>query len=56
MSVNNPSVSELHICALQIVSKDLLEILPAIDRVLGQVIEPSSRCVSQIDGEKLNDK
>jgi small neutral amino acid transporter SnatA (MarC family) len=46
----------LHICALEIAGKNLLEILLAIDRVSGQVIEPSSGRVSQIDGEKLNDK
>jgi hypothetical protein len=45
-----------HICVLEIAGKNLLEILLAIDRVSGQVIEPSSGRVSQIDGEKLNDK
>jgi hypothetical protein len=29
---------------------------PAIDRVTGQLIKPSSRHVSQIEGEKLNDE
>jgi hypothetical protein len=46
----------MHICALENVGKDLLEILLAIDRVSGQVIEPSSGCVGPVDGEELNDE
>jgi hypothetical protein len=45
-----------HICTLEIAGKDLLEILLAIDRVFGQVIEPSSRRVGQVDREELNDE
>jgi hypothetical protein len=36
-----PGVVEPHICAMKVASEDLLEILPTIDRVSGQVIEPS---------------
>jgi hypothetical protein len=36
-----PGVAGPNVCALEIAGKDLLEILPAIDRVCGQVIEPS---------------
>jgi hypothetical protein len=51
-----PGIVEPHICALEIAGKDLLEILPAIDRFSGQVIKPSSGHVSQVDGEELNDE
>jgi hypothetical protein len=45
-----------HICALEVASKDLLEILPPINQVSGQVIEPSLRCVGQVDGEEMDDE
>jgi hypothetical protein len=51
-----PRVAVPHICALEIAGKDLLEILPVIDRVSGQVIEPGSGRVGQVDGEELNDE
>jgi hypothetical protein len=41
---------------LKFPSEDLLEILPTIDRVSGQVIEPSPGCVSQVNGEELDDE
>jgi hypothetical protein len=40
-----PGVAGLHVCALKVVGEDLLEILPTIDRVSGQVIESSVGCV-----------
>jgi hypothetical protein len=46
----------LHICALKVAGADLLEILPAIDRVSRQVIEPGSGRVSQVDGKELDEK
>jgi hypothetical protein len=51
-----PGVVEPHICAMKVASEDLLEILPTIDRVSGQVIEPSSGHVGQVDGEELDDE
>jgi hypothetical protein len=51
-----PRVAGPHICALEIAGQDLLEILPVIDRVSGQVIEPGSGRVGQVDGEELNDE
>jgi hypothetical protein len=35
-------VTRSHICALKVAGEDLFEILLTIDRVFGQVIEPSS--------------
>jgi hypothetical protein len=49
-------VARPHVHALEIPSKDLLEIPLAIDGVSRQVIQPGSGCVSQVDGEELNDK
>jgi hypothetical protein len=51
-----PGVAEPYVRALEIVGKDLPQILPAIERVFGQVIEPSSGHVSQVDGKELNEK
>jgi hypothetical protein len=36
----------LHIRALEVVGEDLLEILPAINRVPWQMVEPDPTCVS----------
>jgi hypothetical protein len=41
---------------LKVVGEDLLEILPTIDLVFGQVIEPSPGRVSQVNGEELDDE
>jgi hypothetical protein len=45
-----------HVCALKVAGKDLLEILATIDRVFGQVIEPSSGRIGQVNGEELDDE
>jgi hypothetical protein len=45
-----------HICALKVTGEDLLEILPTIDLVSGQLIEPNSKRVGQVDGEELDDE
>jgi hypothetical protein len=36
-----PGVTRAHLCALKVAAEDLLEILPIIDRVSGQVIKPN---------------
>jgi hypothetical protein len=41
---------------MKVADEDLLEILPTTDRVSGQVIEPSSGYVVQVDGEELDDE
>jgi hypothetical protein len=51
-----PGISGSHVCALEVAGKDLPEILPAINQVSGQVIEPSSIYVSQVDGEELDNE
>jgi hypothetical protein len=51
-----PGVTLPHICALKVASEDLLKILPTIDRVSGQVIEPSLGHVSQVNREELDDE
>jgi hypothetical protein len=45
-----------HICALEVVGEDLLEILPAIDDVSRQMVQPGPRGISQVDGEEMDDK
>jgi hypothetical protein len=45
-----------HVCALKVAGEYFFEILPIIDRVSGQVIEPSSGHVRQVDGEELDDE
>jgi hypothetical protein len=45
-----------HVRSMKVTGEDLLEILPTIDRVYGQVIEPSSGHVGQVDGEELDDE
>jgi hypothetical protein len=49
-------VAQPYVCALEIASIDLLKILPTIDRVSGQVIEPSFGHVGLVSEEELNDK
>jgi hypothetical protein len=51
-----PGIVGPHIYALKATSQGLLEILPIIDLVSGQVIEPSFGRVSQVDGEELDDE
>jgi hypothetical protein len=45
-----------HVFTLKVAGEDLLMILPTIDRVSGQVIEPTSGCVGQVNGEELDDE
>jgi hypothetical protein len=49
-------IARPHVCALKVAGEDLLEILPKIDRVSGQVIKPSFGHVAQVNGEELNDE
>jgi hypothetical protein len=51
-----PRVAWPRVCALEVASEDLLEIVPAINQISGQVIEPSPDCVSQVNREKLDDE
>jgi hypothetical protein len=44
-------ITMLYVRALEIAGKDLLEILPTIDQVPGQVIELSSGRVDQVNRE-----
>jgi hypothetical protein len=49
-------VSRLQICALEVAGEDLLEILPAINHVSRQVVEPGHGCVCYVNGEELDDE
>jgi hypothetical protein len=51
-----PRIAGSHVCALKVVGEDLLEIVPTIDRVSRQVIEPSSERVGQVDVEEMDDE
>jgi hypothetical protein len=51
-----PGVAGPHVRTLKIAGKDLLEVFPPVNRVFGQVIEPCSGHVGQVDGEELNDE
>jgi hypothetical protein len=51
-----PRVARPHICALKVAGEDLLEVLPSIDRVLGQAIEPGPGRVGQVNGEELDNE
>jgi hypothetical protein len=51
-----PRVARPYVRALEITGKYIIEIVPAIDRVFGQVIELCSGHVGQVDGEELNDE
>jgi hypothetical protein len=46
----------LHVCALEVASEDLLEILLAINHVSRQVVQPSSSPIGQVNGEELDDE
>jgi hypothetical protein len=45
-----------HVCALEVIGEDLLEILPAINRVSWQVVELVPSHVGQVNGEELDDE
>jgi hypothetical protein len=45
-----------HVCALEVVDEDLLEILPAINRLSRQVVKPGPSHVGQINGEELDNE
>jgi hypothetical protein len=49
-------VTRPHVCALKVPGEDLLEILPIINRVSRQVIEPSLGRVGKVHGEELDDE
>jgi hypothetical protein len=49
VTIQIPGVAQLHVCALEVVSEDL-KILPAVNRVPGQVIEPGPGRVIQMNG------
>jgi hypothetical protein len=51
-----PRVVGPHVGALEVSDEDLFNILPTIDRVSGQVIEPSPSRVSYVNGEELDDE
>jgi hypothetical protein len=51
-----PRITGPHVCAMKIAGNDILETFPTIDQVSMQVIEPGSGCVSQANGEELDDK
>jgi hypothetical protein len=41
---------------MKVFGEDLLGFLPVIDRVSRQVIKPGPGCVSQVNGEELDNK
>jgi hypothetical protein len=49
-------VAQPYVCALNVAGEDLLEILPKIDQISGQVIEPRPGRVDQVNGEELDDE
>jgi hypothetical protein len=51
-----PGVARPHIRALKVVGEDLLEILPAINQVSRQLVEPGPGHVGQVNGDKLDDE
>jgi hypothetical protein len=46
----------MHVHALEIAGEDLPEVLPAIDNISRQMVEPRPGRVSQVDGEELDDE
>jgi hypothetical protein len=50
VTIQIPGVAQLHVCALEVVSEDLLKILLVVNRVPGQVIEPGPGRVIQMNG------
>jgi hypothetical protein len=55
-TLQNPGIVRPQVCALKVAGEDLLEFLPTIDRVSGQVIERSSERVDQVNGEELDNE
>jgi hypothetical protein len=51
-----PGVAKTHVRALEITGEDLPEVLPAIDNISRQMVEPSPGRVDQVDGEELDDE
>jgi hypothetical protein len=51
-----PGVARPHIRALKVVGEDVLEILPAINQVSRQLVEPGPGHVGQVNGDKLDDE
>jgi hypothetical protein len=51
-----PTVARTHLHALEVASEDLSEILPAIDDVSRQMIQPGPGGISQVDWEELDDE
>jgi hypothetical protein len=51
-----PGVARMHVHALEIGGEDLPEVLPAIDNISRQMVEPGPGRVSQVDGEELDDE
>jgi hypothetical protein len=45
-----------HVHTLEVASEELLEVLPTINHIFGQVVEPGPGCVGHADGKKLDDK
>jgi hypothetical protein len=46
----------IHVCALEIAGEDLPEVLPAINNISRQMIQPGSGRVGQVDGEEQDDE
>jgi hypothetical protein len=46
----------MHVCALEVVGEDLLEVIPSIDDVSWQMIQPGPSGISYIDWEELDGK
>jgi hypothetical protein len=51
-----PGVAGPHVCALKVACEDQLEILPTIDQVSRQVIEPDPGRIGQVNVEELDDE
>jgi hypothetical protein len=49
-------VARPHVCAIKVADEDLLDILPGVNRVSGQVIKPGPSHVDQLNGEELDDE
>jgi hypothetical protein len=49
-------VARPHVCVLEVTSQDLLEILPVVNCVFGQVVKPSPGRVGEVNGEELHDE
>jgi hypothetical protein len=46
----------MHVCALEVVGEDLLKVIPSIDDVSWQMIQPGPSGISYIDWEELDGK